>query len=147
MERGPLNRNESGISATGKLISAIVAIVLISAGAFAVWSVVTEEEEELPDQVGVVWTEPGRFDPVSTTEDAADWIFASMYDRLVRTHPDGEVNTGGRTLAEDFSISDDGLTYSFELEEGVMFDHGEEMTAEDVAYIYDKSAVFILSVL
>ncbi len=34
-------------------------------------------------------------------------------------------------------VSDDGLTYTFTLEEGVMFHDGEEFTSEDVKYTYE----------
>lgn len=37
-------------------------------------------------------------------------------------------------LAESVDISEDGLTYTFNLREGVLFHDGEEFTAEDVVY-------------
>lgn len=41
------------------------------------------------------------------------------------------------TLAESFSVSDDGLEYTFNLVEGVKFHDGEDFTAEDVVYTFD----------
>jgi peptide/nickel transport system substrate-binding protein len=43
-------------------------------------------------------------------------------------------------LATDYSISDDGLTYTFQLKEGVTFHDGSELTADDIAYSYRRLA-------
>lgn len=40
-------------------------------------------------------------------------------------------------LAQSFDVSDDGLTYTFKLHEGVKFHDGKELTAADVKYTYD----------
>lgn len=41
-------------------------------------------------------------------------------------------------LAESFSVSEDGLTYSFTLREGVTFSNGREVTPEDVKYSFER---------
>lgn len=40
-------------------------------------------------------------------------------------------------LARDYSVSEDGLQYVFNLHEGVLFHDGTEMTSADVKYTYD----------
>jgi peptide/nickel transport system substrate-binding protein len=40
-------------------------------------------------------------------------------------------------LARDWQISDDGLTYTFQLRQGVTFSDGEPFTADDVLYSYN----------
>ncbi len=40
-------------------------------------------------------------------------------------------------LAESFEVAEDGLTYTFNLHQGVMFHDGVEFTAKDVQYTYD----------
>ncbi|GGL66351.1 hypothetical protein GCM10009039_25380 [Halocalculus aciditolerans] len=43
-------------------------------------------------------------------------------------------------LAEDYSMSDDGLTYTFQLKQGVTFHDGSEFTAHDVVYSWERLA-------
>ena len=54
-------------------------------------------------------------------------------------------------LAESWTVSDDGLTYTFKLKPGLKFASGNPITAEDVAWSFeravklDKSPAFILT--
>jgi ABC-type transport system substrate-binding protein len=41
-------------------------------------------------------------------------------------------------LAESFEVSEDGLTYTFVLREGVTFSNGRELTGEDVKYSFER---------
>jgi len=43
-------------------------------------------------------------------------------------------------LAEDYEISDDGTTYRFKLKEGVTFHDGQELTAKDFVYSWERLA-------
>jgi peptide/nickel transport system substrate-binding protein len=43
-------------------------------------------------------------------------------------------------LARSYDVAEDGLTYTFELHEGVLFHDGSEFTAEDVKYTYETYA-------
>jgi len=50
-----------------------------------------------------------------------------------------EENEEVPVLAKDFpTISEDGLTYSFELKEGVKFHDGSELTSDDVKYTFER---------
>lgn len=48
-----------------------------------------------------------------------------------------EFNELENVLAKSVEVAEDGLTYTFQLHEGVKFHDGTEMTAADVAYTYD----------
>ena len=64
------------------------------------------------------------------------YIRNQAYETLVTVADDGSVQP---CLAKEWSVSDDGLTYSFVLEEGVKFHNGEELKASDVAYSYTRA--------
>ncbi len=48
-----------------------------------------------------------------------------------------EFNQRELVLAKSVDVSADGLTYTFQLHEGVLFHDGTELTADDVVYTYD----------
>ena len=81
-------------------------------------------------------------DDVSTLDPAIgyDWQNWSMIKSLFDGLMDYEPGTTElvNDLAEDYAISDDGLTYTFTLRDGVAFHNGREMTAEDVRYSLDR---------
>lgn len=58
-------------------------------------------------------------------------LLYNVYETLVRLQPDGSI-TG--LLAESWEVSDDGLTYTFNLREGVSFHNGEPFAADDVVF-------------
>lgn len=43
-------------------------------------------------------------------------------------------------LAEDWVVSDDGLTYTFKLRQGLTFHNGDPFNADDVIYTYERSS-------
>ncbi|PFG40484.1 peptide/nickel transport system substrate-binding protein [Georgenia soli] len=53
----------------------------------------------------------------------------NVYEGLFKLTDDGEVEN---LLAEDYTVSDDGLTYTVTLRDGVTFHSGKKLTAEDV---------------
>jgi peptide/nickel transport system substrate-binding protein len=74
---------------------------------------------------------PLNIDPAVGSDYVASVCFANLYDTLVFPNPDGTVKPW---LATDWQISDDGLTYTFNLRHGVKFHNGDELTAEDVVF-------------
>lgn len=55
---------------------------------------------------------PGSLDPQTASDEASTLIIRSLYTGLMRILPDGSLGTGA---AEDYTVSDDGLTYRFKL--------------------------------
>lgn len=76
-------------------------------------------------------------DPIDSAAAGNIEAFGQLYARLLRKTPEGELQPG---LAESWEISDDGLTYTFELREAT-FSDGTPITAQDVAFSLDR-AVF-----
>ncbi|MBW4708335.1 ABC transporter substrate-binding protein [Roseobacter sp. YSTF-M11] len=80
--------------------------------------------------------EPPHLDPTSAAAGAIDSVlYANVFEGLTRFMADGSVVPG---LAKSWEISDDGLTYTFSLQEGVMFHDGTTMDAEDVKFSLDR---------
>lgn len=63
----------------------------------------------------------------------AQHIFATLY----QASPDGEIVP---YLANDYTISEDGTEVMINLKEGLMCHDGEALTAEDVAYSFNRAA-------
>jgi peptide/nickel transport system substrate-binding protein len=69
-------------------------------------------------------------DPLNSSLETDHYIWSGIFDTLV-IDVDGEILP---SLAKSWGISDDGLTYTFHLEEGVKFHNGEELKADDVVF-------------
>jgi peptide/nickel transport system substrate-binding protein len=64
---------------------------------------------------------------------------APFYDTLLRVDPTDPTGTKPvASLAESWTSTKDGLTYTFKLHRGVKFHDGSEMTSKDVKASYDK---------
>ncbi|UOA13377.1 ABC transporter substrate-binding protein [Sulfitobacter dubius] len=80
--------------------------------------------------------EPPHLDPTSAAAGAIDSVlYTNVFEGLTRFMGDGSVVPG---LAASWEISEDGLTYTFKLREGVTFHDGTTMDAEDVKFTLDR---------
>lgn len=90
------------------------------------------------EAVHVIWLKAWGFEYFYTTslpkypssQYDITYYLTSFYDTLVTYNENNEL-VG--SLAEDWSMSDDGLVYTFQIREGVKFSDGSDLTAEDVA--------------
>ncbi len=81
--------------------------------------------------------QPSTIDPADVYEKLASDILFNTTNRLVEFS--AETNEIGPGLAESYDISEDGLTYTFNLRQGVVFQDGSEMTSEDVVWSLNRS--------
>lgn len=87
------------------------------------------------DTINIAQThEPQDFHPIRYTDVYSGYIFTQMFDPLISTYPEGSVTTNPSTVAEDFEISDDAKTMTFDIKEGIKFHDGEELDAHDVEF-------------
>ena len=81
--------------------------------------------------------EPPHLDPTSAAAGAIDSVlYSNVFEGLTRFMADGSVVSG---LAKSWDISDDGLVYTFHLNDGVKFHDGTAMDAEDVKFSLDRA--------
>lgn len=78
---------------------------------------------------------PLHIDPAVGSDYVASAVFCNVYDTLVFPKDDGTVKAW---LAESWSMSADGLTYTFKLRKDVKFHSGNPLTAEDVVFSMDR---------
>lgn len=82
-----------------------------------------------------VQADPAELDPHKTSLTAAWHVIEHVYETLVTTDETLAPLPG---LAESWEVSDDGITYTFTLRQGVLFHNGREFVADDVKYSYER---------
>ncbi|MEZ5094092.1 ABC transporter substrate-binding protein [Nocardioides sp.] len=85
--------------------------------------------------VAAIASEPDQLDPHKTSAYASFEVLENVYDTLVEPDENLEMQPA---LAESWDLSDDQLTWTFHLRDGVSFTDGAALTAEDVAYSYNR---------
>jgi len=79
---------------------------------------------------------PTWFDPAETPSLVTPYmIYYALHDAMLKAMP-GELMANG--LAESWSATEDGMSYSFVLRNGVTFHNGEPVTAEDVKFSFER---------
>ncbi|WLR42688.1 ABC transporter substrate-binding protein [Bacillus carboniphilus] len=75
-------------------------------------------------------------DPIAVTEGETFRVTCNIYETLLKYgEQDMTINPG---LAKDWSVSEDKLTYTFELQEGVKFHDGTDFNAEAVVFNFER---------
>ncbi len=77
--------------------------------------------------------EQETLDPAFMYDTASSEVIQNLYDPLV-FYKREKIDEFVPALATDWEISDDGLTYTFNIREGVMFHEGGTLEPHDVAY-------------
>jgi len=77
-------------------------------------------------------------DPARGFTQTTGIIHKATYDTLV-TFPEGDASEILPALATEWTISEDGLVYTFTLRDGVLFSNGDPMTAADVVFSFNRT--------
>ncbi|WIY54450.1 ABC transporter substrate-binding protein [Devosia sp. YIM 151766] len=110
-----------------KILALAAAALLLTAGAAMAQ----------PTEIRIaVALEPPALDPTAGAAEAIDIVvYQNVFEGLTRIDQNGAVQPG---LAESWSVSEDGLTYTFALHEGVTFHDGSAFDAEDVKFTFER---------
>lgn len=78
---------------------------------------------------------PAGLDPHIVTAFSSFQIIDQIYDTLLEINADLQLEPG---LATGYTVSADGLSYTFALRDGVVFHNGRPFVADDVVYSYQR---------
>ena len=87
--------------------------------------------------VGIAQDLDDSLDPHQTVAAGTREVLFNIFEGLVKPNSDGEMIPA---VAEKYTLSEDGNTYTFTLREGVKFHNGQTVTAEDVVYSINRCA-------
>ena len=89
-----------------------------------------------PDKiVRMMFTNTPYLDPAVGSDEVSTAIFPNIYDSLVVPTHDGDTEA---SLASDWTVSDDGLTWVFHLRDDAKFHNGEPVKASDVVFSMNR---------
>src|SRR5213593_3793915 len=79
--------------------------------------------------------DPDSLDPQNTQSNPGEQVNRMMHENLIRFNAKMQLEPG---LAESWSVSKDGLTWTFKLRKGVKFHEGTAFDAKAVKYFFDR---------
>lgn len=85
----------------------------------------------------ITQVEPDSLDPQATTMQYAYQVLENLNATLLERDATGKIVPA---LAESYTIDETGTVYTFTLKQGVKFQNGEELTADDIVYTFERGA-------
>lgn len=127
-------------SITEKVLFTLVTLVFVISGITLLYQVNKAFLIEVPDYGGSltegVVGSPRFINPLLAISDADRDLTSLVYSGLLKATAEGRLRPD---LAESYTISDDGLTYTFTLKDNVVFHDGSTITTEDVEFTIAKA--------
>ena len=118
----------------GLLASALATAVVLS-GSLALTAAAQDASSDATIQIGSLY-EPQNLDNTAGGGQGVTEAFdGNVYEGLYHLTDAGDVEP---LLAESYTVSDDGLTYTFTLKPGVTFHSGKPLTSEDVKFSIER---------
>jgi ABC-type transport system substrate-binding protein len=122
------------LRARGWRLLCVLALFLFSAASLDQSSVQADRQNEL--RLAGPVQGPETLDPAQMRDLSTVTILRQIYRGLV--YYDDALNPVPE-LAESYEVSDDGLTYTFQLRPGATFHNGDPITADDVAFSLSRA--------
>jgi peptide/nickel transport system substrate-binding protein len=117
----------------------VLSVVVVAALAAFPFAVGAQSPRYGGELVFPVPSEPPSYDGHREETFGLIHPFAPFYNTLLRVDPNDKSGTKPYpSLAESWSASQDGKTYTFKLRKGIKFHDGSDLTSRDVKASYDK---------
>ena len=86
-----------------------------------------------------IWmsSEPAHIDPALNSSVDGGCLAVNSFEGLMRYNEDGDLEPA---CAESYEVSEDGLTYTFTLRDGLKWSNGETLDASDFVYSWKRAA-------
>lgn len=134
------SRALASFSVTEKLLFAILSFVFVLSGLVALLGVSNQFLVEVPrsggtHHEGLIGT-PRAINPLLAVSETDRDLTTLVYSGLMRITPTGDIIPD---LALDYTVSDDGLAYTFTIRGDAVFHDGEQVTADDVVFTVKRA--------
>ena len=110
-------------------------LLLLSTALFATGTAEEEVNEQEEKILRIGLRKLTTIDPALGANDPEVMFNRLQYDYLIEILPDGTLEP---SLATAWEVSEDGLTYTFDLRPDVIFEDGSSFGAEDVVYTFER---------
>src|SRR5688500_17994699 len=120
-------------------MSTLVRALAVAAGALLAFPSAAQSPRNGGELVFPVPSEPPSYDGHREETFGLIHPIAPFYNTLLRVDPNDKSGTKpAASIAESWTNSSDGKTYTFKIRRGVKFHDGSELTSKDVKATYDK---------
>ncbi len=117
------------------LLASTLATAVIVSGSLSLTAFAQDASSDATIQIGSLY-EPQNLDNTAGGGQGVTEAFnGNVYEGLFQLTDGGQVEP---LLAESYTMSDDGLTYTFQLKPGVTFHSGKALTSEDVKFSIER---------
>lgn len=118
----------------------LILLIVFSLIAYLAYGYITTKRISLPGQstdeitIGTTMA-PANFNLAASTDDATSQALQdNVYQSLLKRDPNQNVPASASPLLDSWSLSPDGLTYTFHLKDEIYFSNGSKLTASDVVW-------------
>ncbi len=117
------------------LLASTLATAIALSGSLSIVAAATDDASDATINIGSLY-EPQNLDNTAGGGQGVTEAFTgNVYESLFQLTDDGDVVP---LLAEGYTLSDDALTYTFQLRPGVNFHSGKPVTSEDVRFSIER---------
>ncbi|TQR20552.1 ABC transporter substrate-binding protein [Psychrobacillus vulpis] len=114
------------------LVLMMFCVLMISACSSEGGNVDGEKAQEIKVRIN---DDPDFLDPHLATASISYQMILNMFEGLFAPETDGSLSPA---IAESYELSEDGLTYTFNIRDNVKFHNGNTVKVEDITYTFDR---------